>query len=155
MAVRHVTTNDVHRFLNYGLELKYGRGGRHLKGISKASALKADWKGQMSSSYILFGNRTEQECFGLIRTSPRLGILLAAICLALMFSTVDFCSSFLPGLALTDGYVEELRLKTKGLQSPFSTNVLAGIWAWSRFAGLGFLKEHTLCPWVYIARNTL
>lgn len=44
-ALRQVTSNDVHRFLNYCLKLKYGVGGRHLKGTNKASALKADWKG--------------------------------------------------------------------------------------------------------------
>jgi hypothetical protein len=27
------------------MKLKYGVGGRHLKGTNKASALKADWKG--------------------------------------------------------------------------------------------------------------
>ncbi|CAG8901459.1 unnamed protein product [Penicillium egyptiacum] len=43
-AVRQVTPNDVHRFLNYCLKLKYGQDGRHLKGTKKASALKADWK---------------------------------------------------------------------------------------------------------------
>ncbi|CAG7940526.1 unnamed protein product [Penicillium salamii] len=43
-ALRQVTPNDVHRFLNYCLKLKYGEGGRHLKGTKKASALKADWK---------------------------------------------------------------------------------------------------------------
>ncbi|CAG7927890.1 unnamed protein product [Penicillium olsonii] len=43
-ALRQVTPNDVHRFLNYCLKLKYGEGGRHLKGTTKASALKADWK---------------------------------------------------------------------------------------------------------------
>ena len=44
-ALREVTPNDVHRFFNYCMKLKYGEGGRHLKGTSKASALKADWKG--------------------------------------------------------------------------------------------------------------
>ncbi|KAJ5415003.1 hypothetical protein N7509_000101 [Penicillium cosmopolitanum] len=44
-ALRQVTSNDVHRFLNYCMKLKYGVGGRHLKGTNKASALKADWKG--------------------------------------------------------------------------------------------------------------
>ena len=44
-ALREVTPNDVHRFFNYCIKLKYGEGGRHLKGTSKASALKADWKG--------------------------------------------------------------------------------------------------------------
>ncbi|KAJ5443135.1 hypothetical protein N7445_004248 [Penicillium cf. griseofulvum] len=44
-VLREVTPNDVHRFFNYCMKLKYGEGGRHLKGISKASALKADWKG--------------------------------------------------------------------------------------------------------------
>ncbi|OJD12083.1 hypothetical protein AJ78_07260 [Emergomyces pasteurianus Ep9510] len=43
-ALRQVTSNDVHRFLNYCMKLKYGVGGRHLKGTNKASALKADWK---------------------------------------------------------------------------------------------------------------
>lgn len=43
-ALRQVTPNDIYRFLNYYLKLKYGEGGRHLKGITKASALKADWK---------------------------------------------------------------------------------------------------------------
>ncbi|CAG8182071.1 unnamed protein product [Penicillium nalgiovense] len=44
-ALREATPNDVHRFFNYCMKLKYGEGGRHLKGTSKASALKADWKG--------------------------------------------------------------------------------------------------------------
>lgn len=44
-ALREVTPNDVHRFFNYCMKLKYGEGGRHLKGTSKASALKAEWKG--------------------------------------------------------------------------------------------------------------
>ena len=44
-ALREVTPNDVHRFFNYCMKLKYGENGRHLKGTSKASALKADWKG--------------------------------------------------------------------------------------------------------------
>ncbi|KAJ5651633.1 uncharacterized protein N7484_005356 [Penicillium longicatenatum] len=43
-ALRQVTPNDVHRFLNYCLKLKYGQDGRHLKGTNKASSLKADWK---------------------------------------------------------------------------------------------------------------
>ena len=43
-ALREVTPNDIHRFLNYCLKLKYGQGGRHLKGMKKASALRADWK---------------------------------------------------------------------------------------------------------------
>lgn len=43
-ALREVTPNDIHRFLNYCLKLKYGQGGRHLKGTKKASALRADWK---------------------------------------------------------------------------------------------------------------
>ncbi|OQD66239.1 hypothetical protein PENANT_c372G01737, partial [Penicillium antarcticum] len=44
-VLREVTPNDVHRFFNYCIKLKYGDGGRYLKGTSKASALKADWKG--------------------------------------------------------------------------------------------------------------
>ncbi|KAI2697980.1 hypothetical protein CBS147354_9889 [Penicillium roqueforti] len=44
-ALREVTPNNVYRFFNYCMKLKYSEGGRHLKGISKASALKADWKG--------------------------------------------------------------------------------------------------------------
>ncbi|CAI7589374.1 unnamed protein product [Penicillium glandicola] len=44
-ALREVTPNNVHRFFNYYMKLKYGEGGRYLKGTSKASALKADWKG--------------------------------------------------------------------------------------------------------------
>ncbi|KAJ6103822.1 hypothetical protein N7486_004044 [Penicillium sp. IBT 16267x] len=43
-ALRQVTPNNVHRFLNYCLKLKYGQDGRHLKGTNKASSLKADWK---------------------------------------------------------------------------------------------------------------
>lgn len=43
-AISLITSNDVHRFLNYCLKLKRGRDNRHLKGIKKASALKADWK---------------------------------------------------------------------------------------------------------------
>ncbi|CAG8247907.1 unnamed protein product, partial [Penicillium salamii] len=34
-ALREVTPNDVHRFFNYCMKLKYGEGGRHLKGTSK------------------------------------------------------------------------------------------------------------------------
>ncbi|KAI2707501.1 hypothetical protein CBS147354_9510 [Penicillium roqueforti] len=44
-ALREVTPNDMYRFFNYCMKLKYGEGGRYLKEISKASALKADWKG--------------------------------------------------------------------------------------------------------------
>lgn len=44
-ALRKVTPNDVHRFFNYCMKLKYGEDGRRLKGTSKASALKAEWKG--------------------------------------------------------------------------------------------------------------
>lgn len=44
-ALRQVTSNDVHRFLNYCMKLKYGVDGRHLKGTNKASALRAEWKG--------------------------------------------------------------------------------------------------------------
>jgi hypothetical protein len=44
LALRHVTTNDVHRFLNYCMKLKRGKDGRILKGIKKGSALTADFK---------------------------------------------------------------------------------------------------------------
>lgn len=44
VALSHVTPNDIHRFLNYGLKLKYGQDGRHLKGTKKGSSLRADWK---------------------------------------------------------------------------------------------------------------
>ncbi|KUL81310.1 hypothetical protein ZTR_09549 [Talaromyces verruculosus] len=44
VALRHVTTNDVHRFLNYCMKLKRGKDGRILKGIKKGSALTADFK---------------------------------------------------------------------------------------------------------------
>ncbi|KAJ5640373.1 uncharacterized protein N7484_008235 [Penicillium longicatenatum] len=44
-ALREVTPNDVHQFFNYYMKLKYGENVHHLKGTSKASALKADWKG--------------------------------------------------------------------------------------------------------------
>lgn len=36
--------NHDHRFLSYCLKLKFGRDGRRLKGIRKASTLYADWK---------------------------------------------------------------------------------------------------------------
>ncbi|KAJ5611981.1 hypothetical protein N7510_005175 [Penicillium lagena] len=44
-ALRQSTSNDIYRFFNYCMKLKRGQDGRHLKGISKASALRADWKG--------------------------------------------------------------------------------------------------------------
>ncbi|KAJ5443119.1 hypothetical protein N7445_004232, partial [Penicillium cf. griseofulvum] len=44
-VLREVTPNNVYRFFNYYIKLKYSEGGRYLKGISKASALKANWKG--------------------------------------------------------------------------------------------------------------
>ncbi|KAJ5330489.1 hypothetical protein N7476_000272 [Penicillium atrosanguineum] len=43
-AIRQVTPGNVHRFLNFCLKLKFGKDGRHLKGIQKASALRLDWK---------------------------------------------------------------------------------------------------------------
>jgi hypothetical protein len=43
-AIRLVTPNDVHRFLNYCMKLKSGQDGRRLKGIKKATSLRADWK---------------------------------------------------------------------------------------------------------------
>ncbi|KAJ5442206.1 hypothetical protein N7445_005213, partial [Penicillium cf. griseofulvum] len=44
-VLREVTPNNIYRFFNYCIKLKYSEGGRYLKGISKASALKANWKG--------------------------------------------------------------------------------------------------------------
>jgi hypothetical protein len=44
-ALRQSISNDIYRFFNYCMKLKRGQDGRHLKGISKASALRADWKG--------------------------------------------------------------------------------------------------------------
>ncbi|GMG51602.1 unnamed protein product [Aspergillus oryzae var. brunneus] len=43
-ALRQASPNDIHRFLNWCLKLKYGLDGRRLKGYRKASALEADWK---------------------------------------------------------------------------------------------------------------
>ncbi|KAE8404947.1 hypothetical protein BDV37DRAFT_100525 [Aspergillus pseudonomiae] len=43
-ALRQASPNDIHRFLNWCLKLKYGLDGRRLKGYRKASALQADWK---------------------------------------------------------------------------------------------------------------
>lgn len=43
-ALRLLETNDVYRFLNYCMKLKSGQDGRRLRGIKKASALRADWK---------------------------------------------------------------------------------------------------------------
>ena len=44
----------------------------------------------------------------LIRQSPRLGILLAAICIAIIFTIADICASIIPSMSLTDGYVPKL-----------------------------------------------
>jgi hypothetical protein len=41
--------------------------------------------------------------FKLIRRSPRFGILLLAICLALIFTTMDILASIIPALSVTDG----------------------------------------------------
>jgi hypothetical protein len=41
--------------------------------------------------------------FRLVRKSPRFGILLAAIFLAISFTIVDIISSIVPGLSVTDG----------------------------------------------------
>jgi hypothetical protein len=41
--------------------------------------------------------------FRLIRQSPRLGILLAAVCLAIIFTIIDILASILPGLSTVDG----------------------------------------------------
>jgi len=41
--------------------------------------------------------------FRLVRKSPRFGILLAAIFLAIAFTVVDIISSIVPGLSVTDG----------------------------------------------------
>lgn len=43
-ALRQASTNDFHRFFNYCMKLKRGKGGRLLKGIKKGSALRAEWK---------------------------------------------------------------------------------------------------------------
>ncbi|KAL1873654.1 hypothetical protein Plec18167_006171 [Paecilomyces lecythidis] len=44
IALHQATPDDIYRFLNYCLKLKRGRKGRLLKGIKKASSLRADWK---------------------------------------------------------------------------------------------------------------
>jgi hypothetical protein len=41
--------------------------------------------------------------FQLIGQSPRLGILLAAVCLAIIFTIIDILASILPGLSTVDG----------------------------------------------------
>jgi hypothetical protein len=41
--------------------------------------------------------------FRLIHQSPRLGILLAAVCLAIIFTIIDILASILPGLSTVDG----------------------------------------------------
>ncbi|KAF2098752.1 hypothetical protein NA57DRAFT_75990 [Rhizodiscina lignyota] len=41
--------------------------------------------------------------FRLVKKSPRFGILLAAICLAISFTVMDIMASVIPGLSLTDG----------------------------------------------------
>jgi hypothetical protein len=41
--------------------------------------------------------------FHLIGQSPRLGILLAAVCLAIIFTIMDILASILPGLSTVDG----------------------------------------------------
>jgi hypothetical protein len=43
--------------------------------------------------------------FMLIRRSPRFGIMLIAIFLAIIFTIVDILSSIIPGLSGTDGYL--------------------------------------------------
>ncbi|PTU18379.1 hypothetical protein P175DRAFT_0560274 [Aspergillus ochraceoroseus IBT 24754] len=43
-ALQQATPNDMHRFLNFCLKLKYNSDGRRLKGYKKASAIQADWK---------------------------------------------------------------------------------------------------------------
>ena len=43
-ALRQVTMNNIHRFFNYCMKLKRGKGGRLLKGIKKGSALRQEWK---------------------------------------------------------------------------------------------------------------
>lgn len=45
------------------------------------------------------------DAFKLIRSSPRFGILLAAMCIALLFTIVDILASIIPALSITDGYV--------------------------------------------------
>lgn len=42
--------------------------------------------------------------FGLMRRSPRLGIMLAAICFALCFTVVDISASITDALSVIDGY---------------------------------------------------
>lgn len=42
--------------------------------------------------------------FGLIERSPRFGIMLAAICLALGFTVIDILASIIRVLSVTDGY---------------------------------------------------
>jgi hypothetical protein len=44
----------------------------------------------------------------LIRRSPRLGILLAAVCLAICFTVADICASIIPSMSLVDGYAGEI-----------------------------------------------
>lgn len=46
--------------------------------------------------------------FKLIKKSPRFGILLAAMFLAIIFTIMDILSSTVDGLSLTDGYVSTL-----------------------------------------------
>ena len=41
--------------------------------------------------------------FRVVRKSPRFGILLGAICLAIIFTIMDILASIIPGLSVTDG----------------------------------------------------
>lgn len=41
-ALRHVTMNEIDRFFNYHMKLKWGKDGRRRKGIG--TALTAEWK---------------------------------------------------------------------------------------------------------------
>lgn len=43
--------------------------------------------------------------FRLIGRSPRFGVMLAAICLAIIFTIVDILASIIPALSITDGYI--------------------------------------------------
>lgn len=43
-ALRQASPNDLYRFLNWCCKLQHGKNGRKLKGYTKASSLKGDWK---------------------------------------------------------------------------------------------------------------
>jgi hypothetical protein len=43
-ALRAAGRRDLYMFFNWRFKLKFGKGGRRLRGTRKSSSLKADWK---------------------------------------------------------------------------------------------------------------